>query len=79
DFFEDGERLLRLNTQIAIDCPVHLLHGQRDEDVPWEISLKHAAALRSDNVQVTLIKDGDHRLSRDSDIARLKAEVARFY
>lgn len=78
-FFANGEAQLKLDTQIAIDCPVHLLHGQRDEDVPWETSLALAKALRSDAVQVTLIKDGDHRLSRDSDIARLKAEVARFY
>lgn len=78
-FFEDAERNLRLSGDIAIACPVHLLHGQRDADVPWEISLKLAAALRSDNVQVTVIKDGDHRLSRESDIARLTAEVDRFY
>ena len=78
-FFEDAERQLRLGKEIPISCPVHLLHGQRDDDVPWETSLKLATALRSDNVQVTLIKDGDHRLSRESDIARLKAEVDRFY
>ena len=78
-FFSDGEANLLLERGIAIDCPIHLLHGQRDADVPWEISLKLASALRSDAVQVTLIKDGDHRLSRDTDIARLKAEVARFY
>ena len=78
-FFADAEHQLRLEREIAIDCPVGLLHGQRDADVPWEISLKLAAALRSDAVQVALIKDGDHRLSRDQDIARLKAEVDRFY
>ncbi|MEL6531232.1 MAG: alpha/beta hydrolase [Pseudomonadota bacterium] len=78
-FFKDGEANLQLESPIAIDCPVHLLHGQRDEDVPWETSLRLAKALRSDAVQVTFIKDGDHRLSRDSDIARLEAEVARFY
>ncbi|MEM7779612.1 MAG: alpha/beta hydrolase [Pseudomonadota bacterium] len=78
-FFADAEAQLRLTTDIPITCPVHLLHGQRDADVPWEISLKLAQALRSDAVQVTLIKDGDHRLSRDSDIAMLKAAVASFY
>lgn len=78
-FFADAERQLRLDREIAIDCPISLLHGQCDADVPWEISLKLAAALRSDAVQVVLIKDGDHRLSRDQDIARLKAEVDRFY
>ena len=79
ELFEDAERNLKLSAEIPIICPVQLLHGQRDDDVPWEISLKLAAALRSDNVQVTFIKDGDHRLSRDSDIARLKVEVDRFY
>jgi hypothetical protein len=47
--------------------------------VPWEISLRLKAMLRSGDVQVTLIEDGDHRLSRDSDIAALKAIVAEFY
>ncbi len=61
---------------IAIDCPVRLLHGQADPDVPWELSLRIAAALRSGDVQVTLIKDGDHRLSRDGDIALLLRTVA---
>ncbi|QUL37150.1 alpha/beta hydrolase [Erythrobacter sp. JK5] len=78
-FFADAETHLKLGGTIAIDCPVHLLHGQRDADVPWETSVRLASSLRSGAVQVTLIKDGDHRLSRDSDIARLKAEVARFY
>lgn len=79
DFFADAEAQLRLGGEIAITCPVILLHGQRDDDVPWEISLKHAEALRSDAVQVRLIKDGDHRLSRDGDIAVLKETVAHFY
>ncbi|MEM6475045.1 MAG: alpha/beta hydrolase [Pseudomonadota bacterium] len=78
-FFADAEAQLRLESAIAITCPVHLLHGQRDEDVPWETSLALAKALRSDDVQVTLIKDGDHRLSRDADIDRLKAAVAQHY
>jgi dipeptidyl aminopeptidase/acylaminoacyl peptidase len=50
---------------------VRLIHGQDDPDVPWQVSLRLAAALRSADVQVHLIKDGDHRLSRDSDIALL--------
>lgn len=78
-FYADAETHLRLDRTIAIDCPVRLLHGQRDEDVPWEISIRLAQTLRSDAVQVTLVKDGDHRLSRDSDIALLKAIIASFY
>lgn len=78
-FFADAEAQLRLDTSIAITCPVRLLHGQRDADVPWETSIALAKAVRSDDVQVTLIKDGDHRLSRDPDIALLKDQVDGFY
>jgi len=75
-FWADGQANLLLEGEIALDCPVRLLHGQRDPDVPWEISLQLAEKLRSADVQVTLIKDGDHRLSRDSDIALLLRTVA---
>ena len=70
-FFADGQANRRLTSTIAIDAPVRLLHGQKDADVPWQVSLQLAEALRSDDVQVTLVKDGDHRLSRDQDIALL--------
>ena len=75
-FWRDGEDRKLLEREIAIDAPVRLLHGQRDADVPWEISLRLAEALRSDDIQVTLVKDGDHRLSRDADIALLLRTVA---
>ncbi|MEP3422437.1 MAG: alpha/beta hydrolase [Erythrobacter sp.] len=78
-FYKDALDHMRLDTEIAIDCPVRLLHGQCDEDVPWEISVKLASAMRSGNIQVTLIKDGDHRLSRDQDIALLRATLDSFY
>ena len=70
-FFADGQAQLLLGGEIPIDAPVRLFHGQRDADVPWDISMRLAAALRSDDIQVTLIKDGDHRLSREQDIALL--------
>jgi len=70
-FWADGQANLLLDTDIALACPVRLLHGQRDPDVPWELSLRLAEQLHSDDVQVVLIKDGDHRLSRDADIALL--------
>ena len=78
-FFADAECHLRLDSMIDLACPVRLLHGKADADVPFEISLRLKAALRSADVQVTLVEDGDHRLSRDSDIALLKAIVAEFY
>lgn len=75
-FWADGEARRVLGGEIALACPVRLLHGQDDADVPPEISLRLAAALRSDDVQVTLVKGGDHRLSRDGDIALLLRTVA---
>lgn len=78
-FFADAECHLRLERGIACACPVRLLHGKADADVPWDISMRLKAALGSADVQVTLIEDGDHRLSRISDIAALKAIVAEFY
>ena len=70
-FWQSGQDNLRLNGEIGIDCPVRLIQGQQDLDVPWQIALRLAEALRSADVQVTLVKDGDHRLSREEDIARL--------
>lgn len=74
-FFADGQAQRLLGTDIAIDAPVRLLHGQRDADVPFEISQRLADALRSDAVQVSFVKDGDHRLSRPQDIALLLRTV----
>ena len=76
--FADGETQLRLGGEIALDCPVRLVHGQRDADVPPAISLRLAERLRSDDIQVTLVKDGDHRLSRPQDIALLLRTLAAF-
>lgn len=75
-FWADGQANLVLGGELALDCPVRLLHGQADADVPWETALRLAKRLRSAEVQITLIKDGDHRLSRDSDIALLLRTVA---
>lgn len=70
-FWRDAETHKCLDREIAITCPVRLLHGLEDADVPWEISMRLAKALHSDNVQVSLVKDGDHRLSREEDIELL--------
>ena len=75
-FWSDGQQRRVLGGEIAIDCPVRLLHGQDDTDVPPELSLRLARNLRSQDVQVTLVKGGDHRLSRDSDIALLLRTIA---
>ena len=75
-FWADGQALRQLEEEIPLDCPVRLLHGQDDADVPPEVSLRLSAALRSSDVQVTLVKGGDHRLSREQDIALLLRTVA---
>lgn len=75
-FWADGQANRVLMGEVPIDCPVRLIHGQDDPDVPWQISLRLAEQLRSADVQVALIKDGDHRLSRDSDIALLLRTLA---
>jgi pimeloyl-ACP methyl ester carboxylesterase len=76
-FWQSGEANRMLAREIAFDGPVRLLHGWRDKDVPWEYSPEIARRLRSIDVQLHLVKDGDHRLSRDSDIALLVDIVAR--
>ena len=75
-FWRDGQGQRMLGEPIPFDGPVRLLHGQDDREVPPEISLRLAAALRSEDVQVTLVKGGDHRLSRPQDIALLLRTVA---
>jgi pimeloyl-ACP methyl ester carboxylesterase len=69
---EDGRDHLLMAGPIGIACPVRLLHGQRDPDVPWETALRLAERIESPDIQVTLIKDGDHRLSREADLAVLR-------
>ena len=75
-FWADGEGQLQLTGAIPLTCAVHLVHGQDDGDVPPETSLRLAKALRSELVQVTLVKGGDHRLSREQDIALLLRTLA---
>ena len=72
---DDARTHVVLAGQIGITAPVRQLHGQCDEAVPWRLSLDIAARLQSTQVQVRLIKDGDHRLSREADIATLIATV----
>jgi pimeloyl-ACP methyl ester carboxylesterase len=68
---EDGRENLVLRSPLPIVRPVRLLHGMRDASVPWQRSLKIAEHIDGDAVRLTLVKDGDHRLSRDEDLALL--------
>ena len=68
---EEGTAHLVLEREIPLQLPVRLIHGQRDEDVPWALSLTLAERLRSDDVEVQLVKNGDHRLSEPADLQRL--------
>jgi pimeloyl-ACP methyl ester carboxylesterase len=70
-FWESGEGLRLMHAPIALDCPVRLLHGEEDKDVPWTWSIELMRRLRSADVQTILVKQGDHRLSRESDLALL--------
>ena len=72
---EEGRNHLLLDKQLALPCPVRLLHGQSDPDVPWEYSLQIARHLEAPEVVTTFVKGGDHRLSTPADIARLIATV----
>jgi pimeloyl-ACP methyl ester carboxylesterase len=71
NLFEEGKRHLVMRRAIALECPVRLLQGLSDASVPWQTSLSLAKRLASRDVAVTLIKDGDHRLSREADLERL--------
>ena len=72
----DGQARRQLPGPIPIDAPLRLIHGTDDADVPVEIAHRLMAGLRSADVQVTLVKGGDHRLSRPTDIALILATVA---
>jgi len=73
---EEGRAHLVMRGAIGLDCPVRLLHGMADPDVPWQTSLALANRLASGDVQVSLVKDGDHRLSRESDLDLLQRSLA---
>ncbi len=72
---EDGRRHLVMRGPIALDSPVRILHGMRDASVPWQTSIRLAEQLTSRDVAVTLVKDGDHRLSTEPDLGRLAATL----
>jgi len=75
---EEGRSHLLLGSAIEVGCPVRILQGTQDPDVPWQHALALAHRLPSDDVVLTMIQDGDHRLSRPQDIARIIAAVKEF-
>ena len=75
---EDGRKHLLLGGLIETGCPVHILQGVQDPDVPWRHAVELVSRFSRDDVVLTLIKDGDHRLSRPEDIDRLIAAVKEF-
>ena len=74
-FWASGEANRLMFGAIAIDCPARLIQGQADLDVPWERTVHLAGLLRSADVQTWLVKDGDHRLSRQTDLALIVRAV----
>ena len=73
---EEGRNHLLLGSAIEVGCPVRILQGAQDPDVPWKHAFALAHRLPADDVVLTMIQDGDHRLSRPQDIARIIAAVA---
>ena len=75
---EDGRKYLILGGSIDVGSPVRILQGAQDPDVPWRHAFALTDRLPSDDVVLTMIQDGDHRLSRPQDIARILAAVSEF-
>ncbi len=70
-FIEEGSRHLLLDQPIAVNCPVRLLQGRRDPDVPWQTAERLMTQLESDDVHISYFKEGDHRLSEDKYLKHL--------
>ena len=75
---EEGRKHLLLGGMMETGCPVRILQGVHDPDVPWQHAIELVSHFARDDVVLTMVKDGDHRLSRPEDIARLIAAVAEF-
>ena len=75
---EEGRDHLLLGGMIETGCPVRILQGVQDPDVPWQHAVELVSRFARDDVVLTMIKDGDHRLSRPEDIERMIAAIAEF-
>jgi pimeloyl-ACP methyl ester carboxylesterase len=71
----EGRNHIVLNENVAIQCPTHLLHGMQDPDVPWQLSLELAQKMQRDDVEITLVKDGDHRMSTPENLTLFRNTV----
>ena len=78
ELIEEGRNHLLLGGLVETGCPVRILQGVQDPDVPWQHAVDLSSRLAQDDVVLTMVKDGDHRLSRPEDIERLIAAVAEF-
>ncbi len=76
---EEGREHLLLRGPLGLGCPVRLLHGMADPDVPWELSPQLAQRLESEDVEIHLVKDGDHRLSTPDNLALLADVLDRLF
>jgi pimeloyl-ACP methyl ester carboxylesterase len=72
---EDGRKHLLLNADIAVTCPVRILQGMADPDVPWSHAVRLAERLQSNDLVITIVKDADHRLSDGANLARLTSMI----
>lgn len=77
-FWQSGQELLLLDKEVPIDCPVRLLHGEHDEEVPLDVAFRTMRALRSADVHLTVLKGGSHRLSEPQQIDAILRTVAEF-
>ena len=75
-FWESGQHMLLLGGEVAVDCPVRLIHGEADPDVPLEVAFRTMRALRSADVQLQVLKGGGHRLSEPHEIDAILRTVA---
>ena len=75
-FWESGQAMRLLESPIAIECPVRLIHGDADEDVPLDLAFRLKDRLHSGDVQVIVIKGGGHRLSAPHEIEAIRSAVA---
>lgn len=74
---EEGRNHLLLDSPVNIHCPTHLIHGMRDVDVPWQLSVELAQKMAREDVEITLVKNGDHRLSTPEHLALIRHAVAQ--